>query len=80
MKQQKKAKKAAKMFSAHFLSGDKFSDAYYKAPCCVNVPEGTRLPVIDEFTTFKFFSQQKRTAAGKKRTAVPVTLVLEWEV
>ena len=34
------------------------SDANYKAPCCVNVP------AIDEFTTFKFLSQQKRTAAG----------------
>lgn len=40
------------------------SDANYKAPCYLNAPQGTRLPVIDEFTTFKFLSQQKRTAAG----------------
>ena len=40
------------------------SDANYKAPWCVNVPQGTRLPAIDEFTTFKFLSQQKKTAAG----------------
>lgn len=26
------------------------SDADYKAPCYVNVPQGTRLQVIDEFT------------------------------
>ena len=38
--------------------------ANYKAPCCVNVPQGTRLPVIDEVTTCKFLSQRK-TAAGK---------------
>ena len=40
------------------------SDANYKAPCCVNVPQGTRLPAIDGFTTFKFLSQRKITAAG----------------
>ena len=40
------------------------SDANYKAPCYINVPQGTRLPVIDEVSTFKFLSQQKRTAAG----------------
>ena len=40
------------------------SDANYKVPCYVNVPQGTRLPVIDEVSTFKFLSQQKRTAAG----------------
>ena len=40
------------------------SDANYKAPCYVNVPQGTRLPVIDEVSTFKFLWQQKRTAAG----------------
>ena len=40
------------------------SDANYNAPCCVDVPQGTRLPVIDDFTTFKFLSQQKRTATG----------------
>lgn len=40
------------------------SDVNYKAPCYVHVPQGTRLHVIDEFTTFKFLSQHKRTAAG----------------
>ena len=30
------------------------SDANYKAPCYVKVPQSTMLPVIDEFTTFKF--------------------------
>ena len=29
-----------------------------------DVLQGTILPVINEFTTFKFLSQQKRTAAG----------------
>ena len=33
------------------------SDGNYKAPCYVKVPQSTRLPVIDEFTTFKFLSQ-----------------------
>ncbi|CAH3152017.1 unnamed protein product, partial [Porites evermanni] len=39
------------------------SDANYKAPCYVNVPQGTRLPISDEFTTFNpftFLSQQKK--------------------
>ena len=36
------------------------SDANYKALCYVHVPQGTRLQVIDEFTTFKFLSQQKK--------------------
>ena len=40
------------------------SDANYNAPCYVSVPQGTRLPVIDEFTTFMFLSQLKRTADG----------------
>ena len=40
------------------------SDANYNAPCYVSVPQGTRLPVIDEVTTFMFLSQLKRTADG----------------
>ena len=40
------------------------SDPKNKVPSYINGTEGTRLPVIDEFTVFKFISQQKRTAAG----------------
>lgn len=35
-----------------------------KVPGYINGTDGTRLPVIDEFTVYKFISQQKRTAAG----------------
>ena len=35
------------------------------APGPIDIPDGTRLPVIDEVTTFKLFSTQKRTAVDQ---------------
>ena len=40
------------------------SDSDHKGPNRVAIPEMTRLPVIDEFTSFKLLSHLEKTASG----------------
>jgi hypothetical protein len=40
------------------------ADCNYKSPTFMAITGNTRIPVIDEFTAFKFLSNVKRTAAG----------------